>query len=174
MENQPHPSEYYTHLEQKEKEKNSWENISFGIFKPDCLKNQLVSNAIEIIERGGLEIIAFRRLRLEQEDVDLVYSYVHDKPFYQELMHFMTSGDVYVYIAFGQDAVNKLNSITGFTDPSQAAEGTLRSLGSDVRENVAHSASDSSEVKKSTLHFFDKNTVTGLGLELEVDNSEIE
>lgn len=174
MENQPHPSEYYTHLEEKEKEKNNWENISFGIFKPDCLKNQLVSNAIEIIERGGLEIIALRRLKLNPEDVDLVYSYVRDKPFYHELMQFMTSGDVYAYIAFGQDAVKKLNTITGFTDPSQAAEGTLRSLGSDVRENVAHSASDLTEVKKSTLHFFDKNTVNGIGLELVADNSDIE
>ena len=119
---------------------------SFGLLKPDCLERNLVEKAFRLVELRGLQIIYSRQTRLNKEDVDFLYSRCRQNDFFENLINFMISGDIIVYLVKSandkEDAIRILNSVTGFTDPVMAKSDTLRGLGENVRRNIAHSVAD--------------------------------
>ncbi|OGM94990.1 hypothetical protein A2524_02775 [Candidatus Wolfebacteria bacterium RIFOXYD12_FULL_48_21] len=126
------------------------------MLKPDCLIRQLEAEAFRRITLSGLQILLQKRLRLTQEDIDVLYSNLRGREFYEDMSYFLKSSDSLVFVVKGEveDVVKLLNRTTGFTDPKNARTGTLRELGLDVRRNVAHSSADIEEVVKSVRHFF--------------------
>ncbi len=110
---------------------------SFGLLKPDCLERDLVEKAFELIQSRGLKIIYSRQIRLNKRDVEFLYSRCRQSDFFENLINFMTSGNVIIYLVKSVDkkdnAIRILNSVTGFTDPSRSKKKTLRSLGENVQ-----------------------------------------
>lgn len=127
---------------------------SFGMLKPDCVARGLEHEAFRRIERAGLCVIAAKRAKLDEAAVDVLYGEIRHKAHFEGLKYYLLSSEVVVFLAVGADAVRRLNSVVGFTDPAHAKPGTLRELGRDVRANIAHSASDAEQARQSAAHFF--------------------
>lgn len=129
-------------------------SFSFGMLKPDCLKRGLEHKSFDLIKESGLSIFAEDKIMLDDNSIDIIYHNLKNAEFFKEMNIFLKSHYVIVFIAFGEDAVRTLNRVVGYTDPKLAKPNTLRYLGTDIRNNIAHSASNYEEVLKSANHFF--------------------
>lgn len=141
-------------------------SFSFGMLKPDCLLRQLEKEAFRRIAIRGVRILLKKQLRLNQVDVDVLYPHLRGRSFYEDMSYFLTSSDVAIFVAVGQEinTIKILNRIVGFTDPKYAKPGTLRELGYDIRHNIAHSASDTEAAVKSIRHFFSDQELEDCGI----------
>ena len=121
---------------------------TFSIIKPDATRRNLTGKINAVIEGSGLRIVGQRRLKLSREQAEQFYDVHRGKPFYDELVGFMTSGPVVVQVLEGEDAVARYREVMGATNPANAAPGTIRQLfaesftgnsvhGSDSPENAA-------------------------------------
>lgn len=132
---------------------------SFGLLKPDCIERNLVEKAFDLIRSRGLEIIYLRQIKLSRKDVEFLYSRCRQSTFFENLVTFMTSGYVIIYLVKSTDekvdTIKVLNSITGFTDPLGAKPNTLRGLGENVCRNIAHSTTNK-KTFWSEVHYFIK------------------
>ena len=118
---------------------------TFSIIKPDAAAGNLTGAINRLIEESGLRIIAQRRIRMTREQAERFYSIHAERPFYDELVTFMTSGPVVVQVLEGDNAVARYRDIMGATNPADAAEGTIRRLyAASVGENAVH-GSDAAE-----------------------------
>jgi len=130
-------------------------NVSFGLLKPDCLKRNLVDEVFSMIELQGFKIIAQKQVRLKKEHVDLIWKPCIGQWFYNEMIEFSTSSDCIVFLAEGDDAINRLNDLVGHYDPEKACEGTIRrKYGISCMENIIHSSTDETTYKEETTLFF--------------------
>ena len=129
---------------------------TFSIIKPDATKRNITGGINKVIEESGLRIIAQKRIKLTIEQAKGFY-YVHkDKPFFDDLIEYMTSEPVIVQILSGDNCVEKYRSIMGATNPENADNGTIRKLFAlNVQENSVH-GSDSEENAKLEIEFFFK------------------
>lgn len=144
-------------------------NYSFGILKPDCLSRGLTSKALDLVFARGLKLVYSRQYTMKREEVEFLYSRCRDKVFYPNLLNFMTSGDVLMFIVKSEEGINAiktLNRVTGHTDPDTAAEGTLRSLGEDVCRNIAHSTADEISFRREAMYFLSPSEIDIVGLSL--------
>jgi nucleoside-diphosphate kinase len=124
------------------------------IIKPDAVRRGLVGEILSRLERKGLRIEGMRMMRIDRVLADRHYSEHREKPFFGELVEFITSGDVIVAKVTGRDAVSVLRAIMGATDPSNAGPGTIRGdYGSVITENLVH-GSDSPESAARELALF--------------------
>ncbi len=124
------------------------------IIKPDAVGAGNAGRIIARLEDEGFEIQAVRRLRLSAAQAGAFYAVHRERPFYPDLVAFMTSGPVFVIALARDDAVDHLRAVMGATDSSQAAEGTIRQLyGTDVQNNAIH-GSDSTENAQIERDFF--------------------
>lgn len=142
---------------------------SLGILKPDCTRRGLVEKAFELVRGYGLKILFTKKMRFKSEDAEFLYSRCRGSNFFGNLVEFMTSGEVILYLVEvknGDCAIKKLNKITGYTNPADAQKGTLRSLGIDLRENIAHSTADEYTFWSEIRHFLTKEEISELKLEL--------
>lgn len=122
------------------------------VIKPDAVRKNVIGSILKRFEDEGFRIRELRMLRLSKEDAEEFYSVHRDKPFFNELVQFITSGSVVAAILEDEsscdgdiDAIAKVRKIIGVTNPSKAEEGTIRRLyGSSITENAIH-ASDSIE-----------------------------
>lgn len=132
---------------------------SFGLLKPDCVERGLVEKAFTLIRSSGLKIVYLRQIKLTRKDVEFLYSRCLQSTFFENLVNFMTSGDVIIYLVKSDnkkdDAIRILNSVTGFTDPSRAKSKTLRGLGENVCRNIAHSTADEETFWSEVRYFID-------------------
>lgn len=127
---------------------------TFSIIKPDATKRNITGSINKVIEAKGLRIIAQKRIKLTIDQAKQFYSIHSDKPFFADLIDFMTSEPVVVQVLAGEKAVEKYRSIMGATNPSNAEEGTIRKLFAlNVQENSVH-GSDSSENANIEIEFF--------------------
>ncbi|MGL9725299.1 MAG: nucleoside-diphosphate kinase [Wolbachia sp.] len=127
---------------------------TLSILKPDAVKNNIIGNINSYIEKSGLKIIAQRMMLLTKKQAELFYEIHKDKPFFGELVKFMTSGPVIVQALIGENAVSKYRQIMGATDPKQADKDTIRGdFADDISENRVH-GSDSSENARREIAFF--------------------
>ena len=118
---------------------------TFSIIKPDATERNLTGAVNAVIEKAGLRIIGQRRIRMTDEQAKRFYAVHAERPFYGELVEFMTSGPVVVQVLEGENAVAKYREVMGATNPAEAADGTIRKLyAKSIGENSVH-GSDSEE-----------------------------
>ena len=127
---------------------------TLSIIKPDATKRNLTGVINKIIEENGLRIIAQKRLKINIEQAKNFYQVHKDKPFFSDLVAYMSSGPVVVQVLEGNKAISEYREIMGSTDPQQAEEGTIRKqIAVSKQENSVH-GSDSKENAKSEIDFF--------------------
>lgn len=124
------------------------------IIKPDATKRNLVGAILSKFEESGFSIVAARMVRLRREDAERFYSVHRERPFFNDLVEYMISGRVLPCVLEGDNAVFRVREIMGATDPSEAADGTIRKLYAlSKQENSVH-GSDSPENAKLEISFF--------------------
>ena len=101
---------------------------TFSIIKPDATERNLTGKVNAVIEDAGLRIVAQRRIRMSREQAEKFYEIHKERPFFGELVDFMTSGPVVVQVLEGENAVARYRDVMGATNPENAAEGTIRKL----------------------------------------------
>ncbi len=127
---------------------------TFSIVKPDATRRNLTGEVVARLEKGGLRVIAQKRLRLTLEQAQAFYAVHKARPFYNDLCKFMISGPVVVQVLEGENAVARNREIMGATNPANAAPGTIRKdFAESVEANSVH-GSDSSENAASEIRFF--------------------
>jgi len=127
---------------------------TFSIIKPDATKRNITGSINQVIEKNGLRIIAQKRIQLTTDQAENFYSVHKDRPFFRDLIEYMTSEPVVVQVLSGENSVEKYRSIMGATNPENAENGTIRKLFAlNVQENSVH-GSDSEENAKIEIDFF--------------------
>ncbi len=127
---------------------------TFSIIKPDATRRNITGKIIAKLEEAGLRIIASKRIHMTKEQAEGFYAVHKDRPFFAELVEFMTSEPVVVQVLEGEDAIAKNRKIMGATNPAEAEEGTIRKeFALSIGENSVH-GSDSSETAEQEINFF--------------------
>ncbi len=127
---------------------------TLSIIKPDATRRNLTGKINAKFEEGGLRIVAQKRIRLTREQAGKFYEVHKDRPFYDELCEFMSSGPVVVQVLEGEDAIARNREIMGATNPADAAPGTIRAeFAESVGENSVH-GSDAPETAAQEIAFF--------------------
>ncbi|PRY94964.1 nucleoside diphosphate kinase [Hasllibacter halocynthiae] len=127
---------------------------TLSIIKPDATKRNLTGAINKKFEDAGLRIVAQKRIRLTEEQAGRFYDVHRERPFFGELTEFMASGPVVVQVLEGEGAIAKNREVMGATNPSDAAEGTIRAeFAESVGENSVH-GSDAPETAKEEIAFF--------------------
>ena len=130
---------------------------TFSIIKPDATKRNITGSINKIIENNGLRIIAQKRILLSKEQAKNFYSVHNERPFFNDLIEYMTSEPVIVQVLEGVDAIIKYREIMGSTNPEDAKDGTIRKEHAiNIQENSVH-GSDSEENAKVEIAFFFKD-----------------
>ena len=132
-------------------------NKTFSIIKPDATKRNITGSVNKMIEDNGLRIVAQKRIKLSAEQAENFYSVHKERPFFRDLIDYMTSEPVIVQVLSGENCVEKYRSVMGATNPEIADEGTIRKLFAlNIQENSVH-GSDSEENAKIEIDFFFKD-----------------
>ncbi len=135
---------------------------TFSIIKPDATKRNISGRINQIIEENGLRIIAQKRIKLSPNQAIKFYSIHNKKPFFNDLINYMTSGPVVVQVLEANNAVDKYREIMGATNPEKAKNGTIRKiLALNVQENSVHGSDSIKNAKNEINFFFTKNEIVG-------------
>ena len=135
---------------------------TFSIIKPDATLANKTGAINALIEESGLRIIAQRRIRLSKAQAQQFYAVHAERPFYDELVDFMTSGPVVVQILEGENAIAKYREVMGATNPAEAADGTIRKLyAKSVGENSVHGSDAPETAAEEIPQFFSDEQITG-------------
>ena len=130
---------------------------TFSIIKPDATRRNITGNINKVIEENGLRIIAQKRIKLSSDQAENFYSIHKDKPFFNDLIEYMTSEPVIVQVLQGENCIERYRSIMGATNPENAENGTIRKLFAlNVQENSVH-GSDSADNAEIEIDFFFKS-----------------
>lgn len=124
------------------------------LIKPDAFQAHHVGDIIKMYEAEGLRIVAMKLLKMDQRLASIHYAEHVGRPYYEPLVSFMTSGPIVAMVLMGEDAIQRVRTLHGKTNPAEAAEGTIRKLyATDGRKNAVH-ASDSPESAEREIHIF--------------------
>ncbi|MBI3436801.1 MAG: nucleoside-diphosphate kinase [Proteobacteria bacterium] len=135
---------------------------TFSIIKPDATARNLTGAVNSMIEQSGLRIVAQRRVRITREQAETFYSVHRERPFFGELVQFMTSGPVVVQVLQGDGAITKYREIMGATDPAKAANGTIRkTFARSMGENSVHGSDSAENAAAEIAQFFSGNDIVG-------------
>jgi nucleoside-diphosphate kinase len=135
---------------------------TFSIIKPDATARNLTGAVNALIEKAGLRIVGQKRIRMTREQAETFYAVHKARPFFGELVDFMTSGPVVVQVLEGENAVLKYREVMGATDPSKAAEGTIRKLhAKSIGENSVHGSDAQETAAVEIAQFFSGNEIVG-------------
>jgi nucleoside-diphosphate kinase len=127
---------------------------TLSIIKPDAVAKNVIGKIIDRFESNGLRIAAMKKIKLSQEDAENFYAVHKERPFFGELVEFMTSGPVVVMVLEGDNAVAKNRELMGATNPQEAAPGTIRAdFAKSIDANAVH-GSDSLENARIEIDFF--------------------
>jgi nucleoside-diphosphate kinase len=127
---------------------------TLSIVKPDGVKGNHIGEVYRRFEKAGLSIIAARMLHLSQREAEGFYAVHRERPFYTDLVRYMSSGPVMVQVLEGESAIAKNREIMGATDPKKAAPGTIRAdLAASIEQNVVH-GSDAAETAAGEIAYF--------------------
>ncbi|WP_430735113.1 nucleoside-diphosphate kinase [Halodesulfovibrio aestuarii] len=135
---------------------------TFSIIKPDATARNLEGKILAHIQDAGLNVVAMKKIRMTKEQAEGFY-YVHkERPFFQSLVDFMTSGPVVCSVLEGENAIENYRTIMGATNPADAAEGTIRKeFAENIEANSVH-GSDAPETAEYEIHYFFNNLeITG-------------
>lgn len=127
---------------------------TISIIKPDAVAKNVIGEIYSRFEKAGLKIVAAKMMQLTEEKAGEFYAVHKERPFYGELVAFMTSGPVMVQVLEGEDAINKNREVMGATNPKEAAAGTIRAdFAESIDENAVH-GSDGPDTAKAEIAFF--------------------
>lgn len=127
---------------------------TFSIVKPDGVRKNLIGSVYQRFEQAGLKIVGAHMLTLSQAQAEAFYGIHRERPFFKDLVKYMTSGPVVIQVLEGDNAVAKNRELMGATDPKKAAPGTIRAdFATSIDENVVH-GSDSAENAAIEIAFF--------------------
>ena len=124
------------------------------IIKPDAVKKNVIGEIIARFEKAGLKIVAGKKVKLSPEQAGAFYAVHKARPFYQDLVSFMSSGPVFVQVLEGENAISKNRDIMGATNPAEAAKGTIRADFADSIDANAVHGSDAPETAAEEINFF--------------------
>ena len=127
---------------------------TLSIIKPDAVKKNVIGKIIDRFESNGLRIAAMKKVQLSKKDAEQFYAVHSERPFFADLVEFMTSGPVVVMVLEGEDAVAKNRQLMGATNPKEAEAGTIRADFADSIDANAVHGSDSLENAKIEIEFF--------------------
>ena len=135
---------------------------TFSIIKPDATERNLTGAINAIIEGAGLRIVAQKRVRITREQAETFYGVHRARPFFGELVEFMTSGPVVVQVLEGEGAITKYRDVMGATDPAKAAAGTIRKVhAKSIGENSVHGSDAPDTAANEIAQFFSGNEIVG-------------
>ena len=135
---------------------------TFSILKPDATERNITGAINAMIEQAGLRIVAQRRVLMTKAQAETFYAVHRERPFFRELVEFMTSGPVVVQVLEGENAVAKYREVMGATDPAKAAAGTIRKLHArSMGENAVHGSDAVETAAAEIAQFFAGNDIVG-------------
>jgi nucleoside-diphosphate kinase len=127
---------------------------TLSIVKPDGVSKNLIGEVIKRFEQNGLRVVALKMVKLSKTQAEGFYAVHKDKPFFQSLTDFMSSGPCVVMVLEGKDAISKVREIMGATDPKKAETGTIRrDFAQNIERNIVH-GSDSKESASFEISYF--------------------
>lgn len=127
---------------------------TLSIIKPDAVAKNVIGEIYTRFERAGLKIVAARMKHLTREQAEGFYAVHRERPFFDDLVKFMTSGPVMIQVLEGEDAIARNRELMGATDPRQAAPGTIRAdFATSIDANAVH-GSDAAETARKEIAFF--------------------
>ncbi|BCD46177.1 nucleoside-diphosphate kinase [Helicobacter suis] len=130
---------------------------TLSIIKPDGVKKRIIGKIITRFEEAGLEVVKIKRLRLSKEQAEDFYAIHQERPFFNDLIAFMTSGEVVVMVLEGPNAVEKNRELMGATDPRAAKPGTIRAdFAENIDANVVHGSDSVENAQREIAFFFGK------------------
>jgi len=135
---------------------------TFSILKPDATARNLTGAVNQMIEAAGLRIVAQKRVRMTRLEAETFYAVHKERPFFGELVAFMTSGPVVVQVLEGEDAIAVYRQVMGATNPAEADEGTIRKTHSrSLGENTVHGSDAPETAAVEIAQFFAGNEIVG-------------
>lgn len=135
---------------------------TFSIIKPDATKRNLTGSINQLIEKNGLRIIAQKRIKMTNDQAKEFYNVHNDKPFFLDLVQYMTSEPVVIQVLACDNAVKKYREVMGATNPENALDGTIRKLFAlNVQENSVHGSDSDENAEKEIKFFFKENEIVG-------------
>lgn len=135
---------------------------TFSILKPDATRRNLTGAVNAVIEKAGLRIVAQKRIQMTKAQAETFYAVHAARPFFGELVEFMTSGPVVVQVLEGENAIAAYRDVMGATNPANAAEGTIRKLFAEsVGENTVHGSDAPETAAVEIAQFFAGNEIVG-------------
>ena len=133
------------------------EERTLSIIKPDGVEKNLIGEVYSRFEQGGLRIVAARMLHLTKEQAEGFYAVHKERPFFADLVSYMTSGPVVVQVLEGENAIARNREIMGATNPADAAAGTIRAdFAASIEENVVHGSDGPDTAATEIAYFFDE------------------
>ena len=133
---------------------------TFSIIKPDATRRNITGSINKIIESNNLIIVAQKRIKLSKEKAEGFYAIHKDKPFFNDLIQYMTSGPVIVQVLEGDNAVENYRKIMGATNPENAENGTIRKEHAlNIQENSVHGSDSEENAKIEINYFFEENEI---------------
>jgi nucleoside-diphosphate kinase len=128
---------------------------TLSIVKPDGVKANVIGEVYRRFEKAGLTIIAARMLQLSQHEAEGFYAVHRERPFFKDLVRYMSSGPILVQVLEGESAIARNRDIMGATDPKKAAPGTIRAdLAASIEQNVVHGSDAPDTAAREIAYFF--------------------
>ena len=127
---------------------------TLSIIKPDAVAKNVIGQIYSRFEGAGLKVIAARMMHLSREQAGAFYAVHKERPFYKDLVDFMTSGPVMIQVLEGEDAIRRNRDLMGATDPKKAAPGTIRADFADSIDANAVHGSDGADTARTEVAFF--------------------
>jgi nucleoside-diphosphate kinase len=135
---------------------------TFSMIKPDATKRNLTGAIVRMLEEGGLRVVASKRVHMSLRQAEGFYAVHKERPFFQELTEFMSSGPTVVQVLEGEDAIARNREIMGATNPAEAAEGTIRkAFAVSIGENSVHGSDAPETAAEEIAYWFAKTEIVG-------------
>lgn len=135
---------------------------TLSMIKPDATRRNITGKIIDRLESGGLRVIASKRIKLTKAIAEAFYEVHKERPFYNDLTEFMSSGPIVVQVLEGENAIDRNREIMGATNPADAAEGTIRKdFAENVEANSVHGSDAPETAAQEITFFFDDEEIVG-------------
>ena len=135
---------------------------TFSILKPDATKRNLTGAVNAVFEKAGLRIVAQKRIQMTKAQAETFYAVHSARPFFGELVEFMTSGPVVVQVLEGEDAIAAYRKVMGATNPANADAGTIRKeFAESIEANTVHGSDSPASAAREIAYFFATTEITG-------------
>ncbi len=136
---------------------------TLAIIKPDAVAKKVAGQIVARIEESGLDVVAMKRMQLDDEMARGFYAVHKERPFFGDLVEFMTSGPVVVLALEGADAIKRWRDLMGPTNSNEAPAGTMRGdFGTDIERNATHGSDAPETAKLEVSYFFNASEIQGL------------